>query len=522
MLDVSELKQRLLSSEIEFVDKFSAEAKQRLASVVSEWEQHMAKRPDLSDDQRSMLPKDVSELKQRLRSCEVELFDKFSAEAKQRLTLVESESMEIRNQDLVEQTDSNDDQISTLEESEPDEISNDGTHCSESPSVIASESFSDMLTTDQLLQGVNSHGFERPSPLQQRVIPAFLSKSHLLVHALAGEGKTAAFCVGALQCIDVEVSACQVLVVVPTRVLGLEIFAILESLGRHMTGLRCHTCVGGTSVRQDVAKFSTGQHVVVGTPGRIKHMVGRRKLRLESLTTLVLDDADELLSDGFKAQIFDILEEISPSVQLCLFSDNLDPEIMSTVEKFMNPRTHISVRCGISSKRILQFYCPLVNESCKFGSLCDLLEVASPDKVIIYCESTRTVNMLADRFRERGQDVIHEQHQMEPEVRLSKVEEFRSSRRGILVSNDRFSHKSARLLGVSLVVNYDVPKQKQTYLARLNQIGDFNKTGVVINLVDTTGQDATHLSEIEKCYCTEILELPSDTGVILEPTSSQD
>merc|ERR1719391_436125 len=165
-------------------------------------------------------------------------------------------------------------------------------------------SFDDMNLHPELLRGIYSYGFEKPSVIQQRAIVAVASGKDLIAQAQSGTGKTATFCVGTLQQVDLQVNGCQVLVLAPTRELAQQIFTVMDAVGQHMTGLSCHACVGGTSVREDIEVLRRGVHVVVGTPGRVNHMVAKGILCLRSLKSFVLDEADEMLSRGFKDQIY--------------------------------------------------------------------------------------------------------------------------------------------------------------------------------------------------------------------------
>merc|ERR550525_602957 len=181
------------------------------------------------------------------------------------------------------------------------------------------ESFDDYDLDENLLRGIYSYGFEKPSAIQQRGIKPILDGRDTIGQAQSGTGKTATFVIGVLQRIDFNLRGCQGLILAPTRELANQIQKVALALGDYQR-VRCHACIGGTSVRDDIDKLREGQHLVVGTPGRVFDMITKRNLCVDDLLTFVLDEADEMLSRGFKDQIYDIFKTLPPNIQVCLFS----------------------------------------------------------------------------------------------------------------------------------------------------------------------------------------------------------
>ena len=201
--------------------------------------------------------------------------------------------------------------------------------------------FDDLDLQEGLLRGIYSYGFEKPSAIQQRGIRPVLDGRDTIDQTQSGTGKTATFVIGSLQRIDYSLSAYQALTLAPTRELAQQIHKVVLALGDYLN-VRYHACIGGTSVRDDIDKLRDGQHVVVGTPGRVFDMLSKRHLRIDDLLTFVCDETDVMLSRGFQDQIYDIFKTLPPNVQVCLFSATMAPEILELYHE-VHARRHSSV-----------------------------------------------------------------------------------------------------------------------------------------------------------------------------------
>uniref|UniRef100_A0A6A7G2W4 RNA helicase n=1 Tax=Hirondellea gigas TaxID=1518452 RepID=A0A6A7G2W4_9CRUS len=373
-----------------------------------------------------------------------------------------------------------------------------------------SVSFDDMGLTPELLRGIYSYGFEKPSIIQQRAIVAVSTRKDLIAQAQSGTGKTATFCVGTLQNVDLNLRACQVLVMAPTRELAQQIFTVMDAVGQHMPNLMCHACVGGTSVREDIDVLRRGVHVVVGTPGRVNHMVDKAILNLRSLKSFVLDEADEMLSRGFKDQIYQTFQGIGSDVQVCLFSATMDKETIEITQRFMTSPIRILVKKEeVTLEGITQFYVKLDKEAWKFETLCDLYETLTINQSIIYCNTKRKVEWLTDRMRQRDHVVAATHGEMDPKSRKNVMEEFRKGESRVLITTDLMA-RGIDVQGVSLVINYDLPMHKESYIHRIGRSGRFGRKGVAINFVNEDSGDTLILKEIEEYYATSVEELPAN------------
>ncbi len=188
------------------------------------------------------------------------------------------------------------------------------------------ENFDDMNLREELLRGIYAYGFEKPSTIQQRAIVPCVKGLDLVAQVQSGTGKTATYSISILQKVDTSHAQCQALILVPTRGLAQQIQKVVMALGDYM-GVQCHACIGGTSVREDIRKLDAGQHIVVGTPGRVFDMISRKVLRTNEIKMLVLDEADEMLRRGFKDQIYDVFRHLNSNIQVVLLSATMPADV---------------------------------------------------------------------------------------------------------------------------------------------------------------------------------------------------
>merc|ERR1712193_440329 len=242
-------------------------------------------------------------------------------------------------------------------------------------------------------------------------------------------------------------------ILAPTRELANQIQKVALALGDY-DHVRCHACIGGTSVRDDIDKLREGQHLVVGTPGRVFDMVSKRHLRVDDLITFVLDGADEMLSRGFKDQIYDIFKCLPPSVQVALFSATMPPDILDLTSKFMRDPIRILVKNDeLTLEGIRQFYIAIDKEDWKVETLCDLYETLTITQAIIYCNTRRKVDFLSDELQKRDFTVSCMHADLDQKERDLIMREFRSGSSRILISTDLLA-RGIDVQQVSLVINF--------------------------------------------------------------------
>lgn len=374
------------------------------------------------------------------------------------------------------------------------------------------ESFDDYDLDESLLRGIYSYGFEKPSAIQQRGIKPILDGRDTIGQAQSGTGKTATFVIGILQLTDPKYNSCQGLILAPTRELANQIQKVALALGDYM-GIKCHACIGGTSIRDDIDKLRQGTHLIVGTPGRVYDMIGKRHLRVDDIKTFVLDEADEMLSRGFKDQIYDIFKTLPPNVQVCLFSATMAPDILDLTSKFMRDAVRILVKKDeLTLEGIRQFYVAIEKEEWKLDTLCDLYETLTITQAIIYCNTRRKVDFLADQLQKRDFTISTMHAELDQRERDLVMREFRSGSSRVLISTDLLA-RGIDVQQVSLVINYDLPSNMENYLHRIGRSGRFGRKGVAINFV--TNQDVRTMKDIERYYHTQIEEMPMDIADLI-------
>eukprot|EP00914_Ancora_sagittata_P021715 GHVO01043091.1.p1 GENE.GHVO01043091.1~~GHVO01043091.1.p1 ORF type:complete len:394 (+),score=75.65 GHVO01043091.1:25-1206(+) len=371
------------------------------------------------------------------------------------------------------------------------------------------KSFEAMGLHKLLLRGIFSYGFEKPSVIQGRGIKPILDGKDTIGQAQSGTGKTATFAIAALQMVDPARKSCQALILAPTRELAQQIQKVIIQLGTYMD-IRCHACIGGTDFRDDIQKLKQGQHIVVGTPGRVYDMLENRKaLDLRDLKLFVLDEADEMLSRGFKVQIHDVFKMIPEvSYQVALFSATMPTDILELTQKFMTTPARILVKKDeLTLEGIRQYYIQVEEDEFKFDTLCDLYETLTVGSAIIYVNARRRVDELAEQMGERNFTVSRMHGDMSQKDRELIMKEFRSGSSRVLITTDLLA-RGIDVQQVSLVINYDLPAITENYLHRIGRSGRFGRKGVAVNFV--TSADTEHLKSIENHYSTQIDEMPSD------------
>ena len=374
------------------------------------------------------------------------------------------------------------------------------------------DNFDSMDLKETLLRGIYSYGFEKPSAIQQKGIKPIILGRDTIAQAQSGTGKTATFTVGMLQLVDASVNQCQGLVLAPTRELAQQIYRVVSQIGEFLR-VKCHPCIGGTAVLDDIQALERGVHVVVGTPGRVFDMITRKRLDTRSLRIFVLDEADEMLSRGFKDQIQDIFKHLPGNVQCCLFSATMPPDILRLTEDFMREPIRILVKKDeLTLEGIKQYYVPIEQENLKFPTLKDLYENLDIAQAIIYANTRKKVEDLAAAMTENDFVVSFMHGEMDHSARELIMREFRTGASRVLITTDLLA-RGIDVQQVSLVINYDMPQNFENYLHRIGRSGRFGRKGVAINFM--TPNDAQFLSDLEQHYSTQIEELPDDVSELL-------
>merc|ERR1712193_278724 len=365
--------------------------------------------------------------------------------------------------------------------------------------------FDSMGIREDLLRGIYAYGFEKPSAIQQRAIKQIIKGRDVIAQAQSGTGKTATFSISTLQVLDTSVRETQALILCPTRELAQQVQKVILALGDYMN-VQAHVCIGGTNVGEDIRKLDFGQHVVVGTPGRTFDMIRRRNLRTRNIKLLILDEADEMLSKGFKEQIYDIYRYLPPATQVVLVSVTLPHEVLELTHKFMtDPILVLVKRDELTLEGIKQFFVPVEREEWKFETLCDLYDYLTITQAVIFCNSRKKVEWLWEKLRNQNFTVSSMHGDMLQYERDAIMNEFRAGNSRILITTDIWA-RGLDVPQVTLVINYDLPNNRENYIHRIGRSGRFGRKGVAINFV--RNDDIRILRDIEQYYSTQIDEMP--------------
>ncbi|XP_064394683.1 eukaryotic initiation factor 4A-I-like [Halichondria panicea] len=374
------------------------------------------------------------------------------------------------------------------------------------------EKFDDMDLNEQLLRGIYAYGFEKPSAIQQRAIVPCIKGRDVIAQAQSGTGKTATFTISILQQIDMSKKQCQALVLAPTRELAQQIKKVVNALGDYMD-CDCHACIGGTSVRSDIIKLEGGVHVIVGTPGRVLDMISRKSLDPKTIKIFVLDEADEMLSRGFKDQIYDIFRKLPSDIQVNLLSATMPADVLEVTKRFMRDPIRILVKKEeLTLEGIKQFYIQVEKEEWKLDTLCDLYETLTITQAVIFVNTRRKVDWLMEKMHSRDFTVSAMHGDMEQKDRDVIMKEFRSGSSRVLIATDLLA-RGIDVQQVSLVINYDLPANRENYIHRIGRGGRFGRKGVAINFI--TREDERMLKDIETFYNTVVSEMPMNVADLI-------
>ena len=374
---------------------------------------------------------------------------------------------------------------------------------------LADEQFGKFMpiTTD-LLRGIYAYGFEKPSEIQTKSIPTILSRRDIIAQAQSGMGKTGAFSIGTLGIIDINKPKIQALLMAPTHELVKQTHNVIKSIGLNLKDLRVKTLIGGTSIQDDANDIKKScPHIIVGTAGRIYDMFRRKHIQSKDIQIMVLDEADEMLSSGFKTQIYNIFQFMPENIQVALFSATLPNDILELTKKFMRNPVEIRMEAEkLNLECITQYYVALRHDGDKYDTLKDLFSSISVSQCIIYCNSIHRVTDLYRAMIEEGFSVCYIHSSMDKDERDKAFQNFRSGTFRVLISSD-ITARGIDIQQVSTVINFDITKCPHKYLHRIGRSGRWGRKGMAINFV--TKQDIEIMRKIERHYNIEIKELPS-------------
>lgn len=380
--------------------------------------------------------------------------------------------------------------------------------------IIKYENWNNFNLKDDLLRGIYSYGFENPSNIQQIAIKPALDKRDLIAQAQSGSGKTGTFTISILELININVNQTQAIVVAPTRELATQISNVFSNIGSFMKNLKIKTLVGGSPIQKDISYLKYKKpHVIIGCIGRINDMVNRKLLHIEDLKILCLDEADELLSNTFRIQMQQLITNINKSAQMLIYSATMSNEIINLTKLFMNDPVKIIVeKEKLSLECIEQMFIPLNSDMHKYEMLKYIFEKVSITQCIIYVNDINRVQELTDAMNKDGFPVCCIHGSCDRTERDNILQDFRNGKFRVLISSN-ITARGIDIQQIGIVINFDVPKNVNTYLHRIGRSGRWGRKGMAINFV--TRYDVHHMKKIENHYKISITELNPDVNIEL-------
>ena len=372
--------------------------------------------------------------------------------------------------------------------------------------------FDAMSLKPDLLRGIYAYGFEKPSAIQQRAIRPIIRGRDVIAQSQSGTGKTGCFGIAALQLLsEHHRKETQVLILSPTRELAEQTARVITALGDFMN-VTCHAAIGGKSLGLDIKVLERGNGcpIISGTPGRVYDLIKRNVLSTQHLKIMILDEADEMLTRGFKDQIYDIYRYLPTHTQVVLMSATLPSTVLEMTSKFMSDPVRILVkRDELTLEGIQQFYINVEAEEWKFDTLCDLYDTLTITQAVIFCNTKQKVDWLTQQMRNKHFTVCAMHGDMDQTTRDRVMDEFRSGASRVLIATDLWG-RGIDVQQVSLVICYDIPTNRELYIHRIGRSGRFGRRGLAINLVKE--EDIRQLRDIEQFYKTQIAEMPSNVA----------
>ena len=372
------------------------------------------------------------------------------------------------------------------------------------------ETFDELNLKSELLRGIYGYGFEKPSLIQQRAILPIIEQNDVIAQAQSGTGKTAAFAIGTLQLIEPEKDEIQCLVLSPTRELANQTSIVYQFLGEYL-GIKVCLIIGGIRLGTSIDKLNEGPQILVGSPGRVLDLIKRKRISLSYLKTFVLDEADEMLSKGFLDTIKEIISLIPTTTNILLFSATMPKDIVEMTTKFMKePKKILLKNEELTLEGIKQYYVYLKKED-KLDVLLQIYRGIEIAQAIIYCNTKKTVDYVSEALKSKGHQISAIHGDLKQIERDNIMKDFRSGVTRVLITTDLLA-RGIDVYQVSLVINYEMPREKETYIHRIGRSGRFGRKGNAINFV--TPPEKEQLEEIQNFYNTNIEQLPTDLSEI--------
>jgi translation initiation factor 4A len=375
------------------------------------------------------------------------------------------------------------------------------------------DNFDLMGLRDDLLHGVFAYGFRDPSPIQALSVRPIIDHRQVIAQARSGTGKTGAFGIGILNNLDLSSQTTQAFIISPTRELATQTFEFLKAIGAHMHDLSLALFIGGHSIREDQEKASKNPHVAVCAPGRALDLITNGYLRCENVHMLCLDEADQLLKDDFLEQIKQIFVYLHEGCQMLLFSATIPLEAFNIMDQFMQNPVRILVSAEqLTLDGISQFYVNVGEPVNKMHTLIDIFGMLPIQKSVIFANKKDVVEYLKDRLTESGFTVSAIHANLTQSERDVIMKDFRLGRSRVLIGTDLIA-RGIDVQQVTIVFNFEVPRDPESYLHRIGRSGRHGRKGVAINICEQN--ECRTIDHFTRYYQCQIAELPHDIDRIV-------
>jgi translation initiation factor 4A len=368
------------------------------------------------------------------------------------------------------------------------------------------EEFDQMNLPENLLRGVYAYGFEKPSAIQQKGIVPIAEGRDVLAQAQSGTGKTGTFVIGSLSRVDEAIKKPQVLVLVHVRELAQQIEKVAKALGSFMN-LQVLCAVGGNPLRDDIRQLEGGAQFIVGTPGRVFDLVNRNVLDRSEIRVLIMDEADQMLEDLFYKQVMCILEKGFPEkTRVALFSATMPEQVVEVANKILNDPVRVLIKpAAVRLEGIQQFFVPLDREDHKFECICDLYKNLNISQAVIFCNKRQKAEMLAERMTAQGYPVTCLHGELEKPERTRRMKQFIEGSTRVMVATDIIA-RGIDVQQISLVINYELPTNRENYVHRIGRAGRFGRKGTTINML--LPEEEGMMKDISEHYDMKVVPLP--------------
>jgi superfamily II DNA/RNA helicase len=382
-----------------------------------------------------------------------------------------------------------------------------------SDDVKVYESFDDMGLSEELLRGIYSNGFTMPSAIQTKGVMPMVQRRDLIAQAQSGTGKTGTFVIGSLSTVDVSIKKPQVLILVHVRELAQQIAKVATTIGSYMK-VKVLCAVGGNSVREDVSALEQGAQFVVGTPGRIFDLINRNALDRSQIRVLIMDEADQMLQELFFEQVMCILDKGFPAqTRVALFSATMPESVRTVASKILNDPVRILIPpSAVALSGIEQYFIDVEREDHKFECIADLYKNLNIAQAVIFCNMRKTAEKLTEKMTTHGFPVSCVHGELEKPERERRMRQFLGGESRVMIATDMIA-RGIDVQQISLVINYELPQNHETYIHRIGRAGRFGRKGVTINIL--LPEEVQTMKDIAEKFNIVLKETPQDLSNLL-------